>query len=298
MTYLFKKKLFIIAEIGSNHCGKKKLAFKAIDEAKKSGADAIKFQTIDFKEIYEKPREYERRYPNIKIPISWYPALYKRAKKKKILISTSPTYLKAIKEVKNYIDFFKIASPQSTGFNQIIEEIIKTKKKFIISTGYCDEKRIKQLIKKIKKKNCAILHCISDYPPKNKSINMNYLNKLKKISKLPVGFSDHTVGDEASILAIGQGATIIEKHVRLKETDRASPDFKNSMEFSTFKQFVRKCHTSFQMLGSQKKFLTTNEIKLRKKLFVYPFYKSSYKKGKKITKNDIVFLRSNLNNYL
>ena len=65
MTYLFKKKLFIIAEIGSNHCGKKKLAFKAIDEAKKSGADAIKFQTIDFKEIYKKPREYERKYPNI-----------------------------------------------------------------------------------------------------------------------------------------------------------------------------------------------------------------------------------------
>ena len=47
MTYLFKKKLFIIAEIGSNHCGKKKLAFKAIDEAKKSGADAIKFQIFN-----------------------------------------------------------------------------------------------------------------------------------------------------------------------------------------------------------------------------------------------------------
>ena len=53
---------------------------------------------------------------------------YTKEQKKNILISTSPTYLKAIKEVKNYIDFFKIASPQSTGFNQIIEEIIGTKK--------------------------------------------------------------------------------------------------------------------------------------------------------------------------
>ena len=149
MKNLFKKKIFIIAEIGSNHCGKKNLALKAIDEAKKSGADAIKFQTINFREIYKKPKKYESRFPNIQIPDSWYPELYKRAKKKNILISTSPTYLKAIKEVKNYIDFFKIASPQSTGFNQIIEEIIGTKKKFIISTGYSDEKRINQLIKKI-----------------------------------------------------------------------------------------------------------------------------------------------------
>ena len=121
-------------------------------------------------------------------------------------------------------------------------------------------------INKKLKKNCAILHCISDYPPKNKSINMSYLNKLKKISKLPVGFSDHTLGYEASILAIGQGATIIEKHVRLKETDKKSPDFKNSMEFSTFKDFVKKCRASFEMLGSQK-ILTKNEIKLRKKTF-------------------------------
>ena len=82
MKNLFKKKIFIIAEIGSNHCGKKNLALKAIDEAKKSGADAIKFQTINFREIYKKPKKYESRFPNIQIPDSWYPELYKRAKKK------------------------------------------------------------------------------------------------------------------------------------------------------------------------------------------------------------------------
>ena len=295
MESLFKKKPFIIAEIGSNHCGQIKLALKAIDEAKKSGADAIKFQTINFKEIYKNPRKYERIYKNIEIPISWYPELYSRAKQKKILISTSPTYLKAVKEVEKYIDFFKVASPQSTGFSQIIDEIIKTKKKFIVSTGYCDEKKIKELIKKIKKKKCAILHCISDYPPKDKSINMNFLGKLKKISKLPVGFSDHTIGNVASILAIGQGATIIEKHVRLKGTSKNSPDYKNSIEFSKFKQFVNKCHTSFEMLGLNKKILTKNELKLRKKLLVYPFYKKSYFKGKRITYNDLIFLRSNFN---
>ena len=70
-----------------------------------------------------------------------------------------------------------------------------------------------------------------------------------------MGFSDHTIGNVASILAIGQGATIIEKHVRLKGTSKNSPDYKNSIEFSKFKQFVNKCHTSFEMLGLNKKIL-------------------------------------------
>ena len=66
----------------------------------------------------------------IKIQKYQYPGTlnYTVGKTKKILISTSPTYLKAVKEVEKYIDFFKVASPQSTGFSQIIDEIIKTKK--------------------------------------------------------------------------------------------------------------------------------------------------------------------------
>ena len=103
---------------------------------------------------------------------------------------------------------------------------------------------------------------------------MNFLGKLKKISKLPVGFSDHTIGNVASILAIGQGATIIEKHVRLKGTSKNSPDYKNSIEFSKFKQFVNKCRTSFEMLGLNKKILTKNELKLRKNYWFIHFIKN------------------------
>ena len=92
----------------------------------------------------------------------------------------------------------------------LLEEIGKTKKPVIVSTGTADIKDIDLAIKTLKKngsKEIAILHCISAYPSKPYNYNLNFINKLKKFG-VPVGLSDHTIGNVVATTSIGMGVKI------------------------------------------------------------------------------------------
>ena len=75
------------------------------------------------------------------------------------------------------------------------------------------------------KKDITILHCISNYPAKIKNVNLKNLIKIKKLFGFPVGFSDHTIGNECAIASVALGSKIIEKHVTF---DKNSKKFLNS----------------------------------------------------------------------
>ena len=91
----------------------------------------------------------------------------------------------------------------------------KFKKPIILSTGMNDIKSIKESVNILKKSKVqfALLHCISEYPADTKRLNLDFINVLKKtFPNVVIGYSDHTLGLEASISAVALGARIIEKH--------------------------------------------------------------------------------------
>ena len=121
---------------------------------------------------------------------------------------------------------------------------------------------IKHAVKVIKKKwkntfsekNLSILHCISEYPVDLKKINLNTINFLKEIfPNQTIGFSDHTVGTDASIYARCAGAEIIEKHFTLDNNFSNFRDHKLSLNPENLAIFVKKIQYLDKIFGKKKK---------------------------------------------
>ena len=204
----------IIAEIGWNHMGSLKLAKKMILEAKKNGADFVKTQIFDVENLKEGPWDKDGRreiYKKAQLDSKKYKELFNYAKKIKCKFFASAMSLKdaqLIKKVNN--ELIKIPSMESRNI-QLINYCSKNFKHVIISSGTSKFKEILNSCKKIPKKKLTILHCVSSYPCKFADVNLPKIDLFKKKFK-SVGFSDHTLGIEASILSLKYNPKYIEKH--------------------------------------------------------------------------------------
>jgi sialic acid synthase SpsE len=185
----------------------------------------------------------------------------------------------------------KVASADLTD-HYLHEFLSKTKKKVIISTGMSNLNEISETLKIYRntpKKFISLLHCVSNYPCLDSSLNLNCLELLSKF-KYKIGFSDHTKGYLSSALAIAKGAKILEKHITL-DNNLPGPDHKASLNLKDFKNFIDKIRKTETILGSKIKKLQSEEKEMlnvsRKSLY----FKENFIAGKKIKKNDMIPLR-------
>lgn len=267
MTFKLSKiiKPFIIAELSANHNGEIKNIYKLIDKAKKCGASAVKIQsytpqsmTLNCKNKYffinKGPWAGKYLYDLYKkgtTPYSWHKKIFDYAKKKKILCFSSPFDSEAVDLLeKMKVKLYKIASFEINHI-PLLEKVGKTQKPVIISTGMADIKDVRLAVKTLKKSgstDIAILHCISSYPSKPENYNLNFINKLKKF-KLPIGLSDHTIGDIVAISSVGMGVRIFEKHFKLDGQNGL--DTKFSTNHIGFKKYVKNINISYKSMGKE-----------------------------------------------
>jgi N,N'-diacetyllegionaminate synthase len=279
MKKINRKKTFIIAEAGVNHNGQLKKALKLIDSASSAGADAIKFQTFETKNLVTKLSPKARYQVNknkkketqfqmlkkIELTKDMHYKCIKYCKKKKIIFISSAFDEKSLFFLKKLnIIFFKVPSGEINNI-PYLELLGSFKKKIILSTGMSNIKEISQAIKTLVKSgtarhNIALLQCTSSYPAPFEEINLRVMNNLKKKFKLPVGFSDHSLGPTASIAAVALEAEIIEKHITLNKK-LSGPDHKSSLDPNEFKMMVDNIRIVEKILGNEKKKITKSEIK-------------------------------------
>ena len=162
------------------------------------------------------------------------------------------------------LKIIKVPSGEITNY-PYLKRISKTKKKVILSTGMSNIKEIKQAVKvltseKLPRKNLYILHCNTAYPTPYEDVNLNVINQLKKDLKLPVGYSDHSLGIEVSVAAVSLGAIIIEKHFTLNK-NWEGPDQKSSLDIKEFENLVKSIRNIEDSLGSKIKKITKSEKK-------------------------------------
>ena len=273
------KKILIIAEAGINHNGSLKRAINMIKEAKKAGADVIKFQTAvpDLvatnaakKADYQKTKKLDKEsqlqmIKKLHLPLSAYKTLQRWCKKYEITFMSSPFDLISAKFLINMkIKQIKIPSGEITNY-PLLKYLAKKNIKIILSTGMSNLSEIKKAIKVFKKfgkadRDISILHCNTSYPTPNKDVNLNVIEALQKELKLNIGYSDHTMGFVTPIAAVAKGAKIIEKHFTLNKNLKG-PDQLTSLnpkEFSKMVKYIRDCE---DLLGSKKKIVTKSEFK-------------------------------------
>ena len=293
-----KNRTYIIAEIGSNHNGNIRLALKQIYLAKKSGCDAVKFQTWDLTlnsdQTYLNDRKIFEEYQKFSLSYEQLIKLRKYSKKIKIDFGVSIFSEKELRNaIKLKVDFIKIASMDLNNY-ELIRQCSKTKKPLIISTGFSTESEIiksSKILKKANKHDVVFLHCISLYPPKNLNlINLLNINKIKKITGFNSGFSDHSTDTDVAITAASIGACVIEKHFTSNKKLQGW-DHSISADYKEMKYIIEKIRKINLLRGNYDRTLDKQEIKQSKIMRRSIHIKQPIKKNKIISRNDLILQR-------
>lgn len=296
-------KPFVIAEIGGNHEGSLEYAKKLLTEAAKSGADAVKFQTYFPDKIVSKvedPKRHEH-FGKFSLPIDNYLELADLAKKLGVMFMSSVWDHDSLNELNSVIDIHKVGSGDLTNY-PLIKSLLLTGKPLIISVAMAEMEEIKQVVDYISSidstyltdNKLAILQCVAMYgDPQDSFANLNVISSLKsEFQNITIGYSDHTVGNFAAIIAVALGAEIIEIHF----TDDKSREFRDhhisvdAKELSNLQDNISRVVT---LLGSSKKH-PVNEIESPERIKEFRrgcYLKKDLKKGDIISSENLTTLR-------
>ena len=291
--------MIVIAEVGLVHNGSLSKAFKLIDIATEVGADAVKFQThiAESETLVNAPNpkyfKKESRFDYFKrtsFKLNEWEKIREYTRKKKIRFFSSPFSIKAVDLLKKInIDAFKIASGEITN-HPLLKKINSTGKETFLSSGMSNWSEISQAIKllsKVKKK--TLMQCTSMYPCKLDKVGLNIINQMKKKFKIPIGFSDHTKGITASIIAVTLGVKAIEKHLTISNKMYGSDAF-FSLEPKEFKQMVNMIKETIQIIKNPVDKNNIKEFKNMKIVFEKSIVLSKdMSKGQKIKYEDLDF---------
>lgn len=288
--------VFIIAEAGINHNGSYILAKKMVDIAKNAGVDCIKFQThITEEEMLKtsiRPGNISKKtlwsiIKTCELTESEESKLNQYCKDKKILFLSTPFSISAVDRLEQLkIPAYKIGSGELTNL-PFLMYIAKKRKPVILSTGMSEIHEIKSTVQLFKKYRTpiAILQTTSEYPADYKDINLGVIGQFKKIFKVPVGISDHSLGIYTALGAVAKGACIIEKHFTL-DKKMPGPDQKISLGPSELSELVKGCRAVELALGETKKIL-------KKEIPILQFARESVVTKSNVKKNEI-FTEKNL----
>jgi N,N'-diacetyllegionaminate synthase len=297
---------YIIAEIGVNHNGSLNIAKVLIDVAKKSGANAVKFQAYSTNRLVSEKAplaKYQssgndtsqnQMLAKYEFSIDQFKQLKEYCSKVEIDFLLSFFDEHTLKEFNNFnLKTIKIPSGEITNFF-LLYELAKLKVDLIMSTGMATDNEIEAALSILShhsvKRNISLLHCVSEYPVPDNEVNLRSISKLKDLFSLNVGFSDHSEGIEVAPLAVAAGATIIEKHITLSN-ELEGPDHKASLEPNMFANMVQKIRGVEKILGTPEIFVSKVEQKnigvVRKSIVA----KNQIKTGQKFTLTNLTSKR-------
>ena len=303
---ILKKKVFIIAEIGSNFDQNINKAFKLIDVAKESGASAVKIQTYtpdtmtiasekpDFKindGLWKGYTLYDL-YKEAYTPFEWHKELFDFAKDKNITLFSSPFDETAVDLLQDLgAPAYKIASFELVDL-PLIKRAAECAKPLLMSTGMASIDEVREALNVALKYGCGdvlLFHCISSYPAPVADSNLKNIEFLRSEFGIEVGLSDHTMSNLASTISIGLGASAIEKHFK-PSVDIIGPDSSFSITPNQLSLLVNDCNDAWRTIGKagfHRSSAEEGSHKYRRSLY----FMSNLKKGDIISPKDIRAIR-------
>lgn len=306
------KRIYIIAEIGCNHCGNPEIAKSMIEVAKKCGVDAVKFQTFNAKSlisIHAPKAEYQKLTTGegdsqlemtrkLELSHEAYIKLRNYATELGLDVFSTPFDTDSIEFLeKEGQSIWKIPSGEITNLPYLekIAQIRVQGKKILLSTGMSTLDEIHTavdiLCKYEEKDNIIILHCNTEYPTPDKDVNLCAITTLHEhFPEFKIGFSDHSVGALAAVGASMLGIYCIEKHFTL-DKNLPGPDHKASATPEELKELCENVRRIEVLAGEGGKHVTESEkrnIVIARKSIVA---KRNIKKGEILSEDNITCKR-------
>lgn len=303
-------KPYFIADIAANHDGDLNRAYKLIELAKESGADAAKFQNFHAGQIVSRngfdtmkkmthqaswSKSVYDVYDDATLPLDWTEKLKEKCDEVGIEYMTSPYDVESVDRVDPYVNAYKIGSGDIQ-WTEMLEYIASKGKPVIIASGASSLEDVKRAYQSIRKytNEIVLMQCNTNYTASienYKYINLRVLNTYKELfPDCVLGLSDHTYGHATVLGACALGARVFEKHFT-DDNDRIGPDHKFSMTPKTWKEMVEQTMLLYEALGDGEKKIEENEkdssVVQRRAIYLT----KDKKKGEVITKEDIFPLR-------
>ena len=278
--------VFFIAEAGVNHNGSLKIALKMVDAAKEAGADAIKFQTFNTKNLIlpnapkskyhiettggDKKQRWFDLLKTQELSYLMHKKIIEYCKKKKIIFLSTPYDKESVDMLEKFkVKAYKVASTDSNNI-PLISYIAKKRKPMFISTAMTNLGEIRDLVNCVKKyipNKFVLMQCTGNYPSANSDSNLKVMLTYKKLFNCLYGYSDHTLDHINPIAATSLGASVYEKHFTLNKK-MYGPDHRMSLLPSELKKTIQIIRQTSLALGEEKKVVLGSEkynrIKLKK----------------------------------
>jgi pseudaminic acid synthase len=280
--------VYVIAELSANHGGRYETAVRIVEAAKAAGADAIKLQTYTPDTITiasdAEPfrlgdgslwagRTLYDLYGEASMPWEWQPRLKALATELGLDCFSSPFDPTAVAFLEKMdVPAYKVASFELVDL-PLVRLMARTGKPLIMSTGMATEDEIDEAVAAARGAGAtqiALLTCTSAYPSPPEAINLGAIAVMAERWDVPVGLSDHTIGEAVPVAAVAVGAAIVEKHLTL-DHDHATPDSPFSLDADEFKRMVAAIRVAEQALAGASLGPTPAEEgsrKFRRSLFV------------------------------
>ncbi|SEL05727.1 pseudaminic acid synthase [Ectothiorhodospira marina] len=278
---------YVVAEMSGNHNHDLERALRIIDAAKAAGADAVKLQTyradtitIDHHgdEFIVKGGLWNGRclyelYEEAHTPWEWHAPIFEHARRIGITVFSSPFDHTAVDFLEELgAPAYKIASPELIDL-PLIRKVAHTGKPIVMSTGAATLEEIGDAIQAARDAGATelvVLHCTAAYPAPPEETNLVTIKALAERFDVVVGLSDHTLGTTVSALAVGMGASFIEKHVTLARAD-GGVDSAFSLEPQELAELVTTARIAQAAVGRPTFGPTTSEasvLRNRRSLYV------------------------------
>lgn len=307
---MYLEKCLIIAEAGVNHNGDVNLALKLCDAAKEVGADVVKFQTWKTEDLITQTvvqAKYQKE--NTGVQESQFDMLKKLelTREEFIIIkkhcdSIGIHFASTADEAGSLdfllsigIPFIKVGSGE-IGNVSYLRYIGSKKLPVFLSTGMSSLADIDLSLQALRDggaTDITLLHCTTSYPCVFENVNLSAMNTIRDVFKLPVGYSDHTLGSIVAVAAVAMGANVLEKHFTL-DKNMEGPDHKASADPEEFKAYIKAVRDIEVAMGDGRKVATKVEKEISKVVLKRIVAKRPIVEGQIITEDDICVKRNDV----
>jgi len=270
--------VYIIAEAGSNHDRDLDQARRLIDVAAEAGADAVKFQTFRADAIVAETTTRAKYldailppgqtmsdlFRQLELPRDWHAGLKEHAEAQGIDFLSTPFDHEAVDLLDGIgVKAFKVATYELWHL-PLIRDIASRGKPIICSTGMANIGEVQAAVDTVAStgnENLILLHCVVNYPPPFSDLNLRAIQTLRAAFRVPVGYSDHSPGLLAPIVATTLGAAVLEKHFTTDRT-RSGPDHRFALEPNDLRAMVQAVRDTEAALGDGVKRMAAAEADL------------------------------------
>lgn len=283
---------FVIAEAGINHNGSLELAHRLVDATANAGADAIKFQNYETADFAGPNEPLHKVFERCELPKHAFPELQQHAHERGLAFICTPTSVAGVQRLTEMgVDALKNGSDYLQR-HDVIQAMAKSGLPTILSCGMAYGEEIAHALviyRSCSGSDVVLLHCVSSYP----TVEGHNLRKIPALASwflAPVGFSDHSAGIDAALVAVAKGACVIEKHFTL-DKGAAGPDHSFSADPAEMAEMAKRIHEAEGMLGDPRLEPAECEMELRVQYRVSCVAAGPLEAGQTIEPGDIVFCR-------